>query len=1040
MHDRSWALAPTRGEIGASARWPLEGEKRVRVRLLPGWRAVPWLGAVGLSIASLVGAQGSAYRVRDINTSVITDGSSNPFITVVNGTTVFFTASDASHGAEVWRTDGSGTGTVMLRDFMPGMGRGTAYAFGTLGSQTFIAAGDDCTGVELWVTDGNPSGTSLLAEINTGAGNSYPGAAMEFNGRLYFSAYSDDFGGEIWASDGTPPGTARVTDLNPGPGDSGAVLAARLGGTLLLWGTDGTSGIELWRSDGTTAGTTMVRDINSGPASTIALSEATVAGVYYFSATDGVSGIELWRSDGTTLGTYMVADIAPGPASSLPLWLADINGTLFFSANDGTAGTELWTSDGTAIGTRLVADIAAGPASSSPASLTDLNGICCFVADDGLTGFELWRSDGTLTALVRDFVPGSGTSRPGDLAAIAGRLYLLTSLPEPRAWISDGTGAGTLPFDTIYPVPAGLVPTLPPVDRAGTIFFPADDGLRGDELWMSDGTATGTGLVKNINPPLTSAALGEFTDGGGYLAFAEATTTGGVLWQSAGTDATTTPLLSFQSVPRDLLRFGNSVLFSASSPPTGDELWTTDGTSVGTAPLVDLVPGSQGSMPAALTRVGSAVYFLARDASGRQGLWRTDGSAAATALVDSSAPGPAWAAPASVAAAGSLLFFATSVLPAELWRSDGTAAGTMPLRAFDHDPVTNRSIDRPHAVGSWALFAAQDAATGFELWASDGTTAGTFIVKDIQPGPGSSLVPRGGAALEAVVVGSSRLFFAANDGIRGEELWVSDGSDAGTMLVKDIDVSTVGYDTGPRSLFSAGSYLLFAACDGSSGYELWRSDGTDAGTVMVKDIATGSPGSDPHDFALLPDGRVIFAATDGISGTEPWVTDGSGPGTRLLADVAPGPADSMPTDFHIAGTAVYFMADPTEEGRELWAIVIASGEVPDGTAAGSQPLLVTKASGTGITLAWDGSCAPTDIDHSVHEGVLDGSFSAHGPILCSTAGARSVTITPRAGNAYYLIGALSTSTQGSLGRASDGVERSAGVPPCLPLVAAACPP
>ncbi|MFN5330932.1 MAG: ELWxxDGT repeat protein, partial [Planctomycetota bacterium] len=158
-------------------------------------------------------------------------------------------------------------------------------------------------------------------------------------------------------------------------------------------------------------------------------------------------------------------------------------------------------------------------------------------------------------------------------------------------------------------------------------------------------------------------------------------------------------------------------------------------------------------------------------------------------------------------------------------------------------------------------FSASDATNGRELWKSDGTNAGTVLVKDINIGSGDSY-PVLRSNLDGI------LYFTANAGIKGLELWKSDGSSAGTVLVKDIR-SGVGSSSPDINLVNVNGTLYFSANDGTNGIELWQSDGTSAGTVIVKDIRNGIASSTPSNFTNL-NGTLYFTANDGANGTELW--------------------------------------------------------------------------------------------------------------------------------------------------------------------------
>ena len=135
-----------------------------------------------------------------------------------------------------------------------------------------------------------------------------------------------------------------------------------------------------------------------------------------------------------------------------------------------------------------------------------------------------------------------------------------------------------------------------------------------------------------------------------------------------------------------------------------------------------------------------------------------------------------------------------------------------------------------------------------ELWVTDGTVAGTHAVASLDS-----------AAISDLTAIGSRVFFAVDDGVHGQELWTSDGTAAGTVMVKDINPGSDG--SFPSELTNVSGTLYFEADDGADGAELWKSDGTAAGTVMVKDINPGAERLLPLRFderqrhALLPSRR-----------------------------------------------------------------------------------------------------------------------------------------------------------------------------------------
>jgi ELWxxDGT repeat protein len=256
--------------------------------------------------------------------------------------------------------------------------------------------------------------------------------------------------------------------------------------------------------------------------------------------------------------------------------------------------------------------------------------------------------------------------------------------------------------------------------------------------------------------------------------------------------------------------------------------------------------------------------------------------------------------------AGEVFFTATRpTYGFELWRTDGTAAGTRLVADLCPGPCSSLAV-AVAATETHLFFRARHAVFGEELW-SLSTEGELALLGDLCPGP------CGGLGGEAGVLGN-RLFFAATDGASGMELWVSDGSRAGTRRVRDICPGPCA--AAPAGLTEFEGRLYFAAEDGTTGRELWRTDGTAAGTVLVADLCPDCDG-DPQGLTVA-EGALHFGADDGEVGREPWRTDGTAGGTRRLADLIPGPAGSNPQEIFSALGKTYVQGDCEEKGFCTW--------------------------------------------------------------------------------------------------------------------------
>ena len=369
------------------------------------------------------GTTAGTHLVKAINPS----GDDQVNYIVPFGGGVMFRAYDVAHQLELWISDGTESGTHMVKDINAIMdadaedGRTfTSYPQNlySLNGVVFFAANDGFTGVELWKSDGTESGTVLVKNIADGNGNGYPSDFMALGSRLFFSAQNDTYGNELWSTDGTEAGTQLVKDINPS-GDGYPFGLVKSGNTVFFMAETGDYGTELWKSDGTEGGTALVADLTPGSQSgNISVNTLTEfnGGVVFRRVDGGTNGSELWKSDGTSAGTVIVKDINPGASHAVPAGLSVMGSYVYFSANDGIVGTELWRSDGTAAGTELVKDIYEGGDSDSGANPLWVSGIVSngvhayFFAEapDGVGGTaqEIWRTDGTTAGTVQIGVAG----------------------------------------------------------------------------------------------------------------------------------------------------------------------------------------------------------------------------------------------------------------------------------------------------------------------------------------------------------------------------------------------------------------------------------------------------------------------------------------------------------------------------------------------------------------------------------------------------------------------------------------------------------
>lgn len=406
------------------------------------------------------------------------------------------------------------------------------------------------------------------------------------------------------------------------------------------------------------------------------------------------------------------------------------------------------------------------------------------------------------------------------------------------------------------------------------LYFVASHPAYGVEIWKTDGSKAGTQLAIDINAGSNSGNIAWLTSFQNQLFFSafDGGTNGNELFVSNGTTNGSSMLkdihLKGSSNVSEITVAGDYLFFSATngSDPfnatteRGYEPWVSDGTASGTKRYADIYAGYGSSYPKNFVGAGNAAFFIADIDSRGEELYRAIGN---------------------------------SILSRLEVRSN----------IFDSD-VRNMT-----AVGDRLFFTADDGSTGQELYVA-GQVGSFSLVKDIYPG-GQDSRPASMCAFNGLC------YFAASDGKgAGKELWRSDGTSQGTVLVANIDGTNAS--SNPSHLTNAGNWLFFMA-QSQNGYEPYAFWPKNDSVVALGDLSTGSDNSEFQE-AIAINNRLYISLSTMNSGFELWESDGTPTGTKLVKDIMPGRKSSSPENLYLHQGVLYFSANDSVHGRELWKL------------------------------------------------------------------------------------------------------------------------
>jgi ELWxxDGT repeat protein len=939
------------------------------------------------AICSVGHADTAPHPVRDINQVRVPESSNPQYLGSFNGR-VLFGARD-SGGAGLWSTDGTAGGTRLIsrvdvfaqRNF-PG-----SPSFMVQGGRGFFVGDDASTGVlELWVTDGTSAGTYRLTNSVISA-TSYSGF-LDFigvlNGRVIFYATDANSLMQVWSSDGTLAGTIQLSQLQA-PYNAQApsvVLGDRF--YFASRAADFPYDAPLWVSDGTPQGTQVVQNPNQQPFNSIqaltavgslpvfaansllwgidpatetvfpvtsasvppgypnqppvdAAGVASLGGVAFSAGTNmTISDVELWRSDGSPGGTYLLAYLESNVLVSgqsldqrVGSFLVTVNGHVLTPALSATGNFELMSTDGTMTGTIPLLSVPPPPYSFmwpfNPIGV--VNGLVYFTAADDSAGQEwaIWRSDGTVAGTRRTSLPDTPFGELPQLLGVGSRVFVApVSSDESRPLLvydpaTDSTSTVETALATPYYVSW--------VAGGGRLYFSVDDPTIGNEPWVSDGTARGTHLIRDVNPEISD----------------------------------------YPSVPDQFVNFNGQLAFVADDGVHGRELWTSDGTALGTHLLADVNPGPAGSNPTGLTAWGRDLYFFATDAGGVQRfmrlhagqahphvlaslrsptttqppfnfacysntmlplggwlyfsasdgisgfeLWRTQGTPDTTRRAADIFPGYQSSNPCAFTADGEWLFFSAAggFAPPELWRSDGTASGTHRVPLAPGNPSTD-----PADLTSWhgdLYFDLFDGSHGAQVWRWRGGDATADLFIDFAPGNLNAYAFISGTLPHSLLLSAAVPDASGQNYI--ESLWSTDGTSGNTVLLAP------SYNSYLLTLQNQNQALFFE--NAASGLELWLTDGTPAATHRLSSISSSAQTSMDWLVSFGP-GAAFTTHETGTQGIDAlWRTDGTPAGTVRVGWIATPTSQSLPgyasTQLLAVGSNLFFVSNTPGTGDELW--------------------------------------------------------------------------------------------------------------------------
>ncbi|UZR96257.1 T9SS type A sorting domain-containing protein [Chondrinema litorale] len=783
----------------------------------------------------------------------------------------YFVADDGEHGLQIWYTDGSESGTKMLT------------AISTLNTAKLttdddyiyflnaLDSGEDGE-IQLWRSDGSTEGTIMVKDEIPNYRGTYPYVLqVSLNGLIYFNTVTNNNTYDIWRSDGTEEGTYSISEFWDEYDFDECHLINHIvfkNELYFVYSKKDETGLSiiLNKTGGNAENSEFIEKLTFDDLSYIYFSDIIVIEDDLF--------LSLYDQDQNqlTLLKFNADDkkfefIFNNKNSQYfsPSYLSNYNNNLLFTKGDANGNTVFATYN---IEDSQLSDLKEIFNFQKSTTFTINDVVNIKQIDSSLFAVFVPEIDSLRKAWVLDLLNSNHFSNAEfcnveDVFSTSEKIVFTKKSKNigVELWETDINLVKVERLKSLMKLKLGLT-ISEPTPIKNKLYFRASTDTTGFELWVFDDSLKNLSLVKDIYSGSLGAypqALIDYNDS--LFFFASSENDYGQLFKTNGSEEGTNRVSNIENLYVDfsnrfLVEFQNQLFFSAIMNDTSYLMSSNSSEVEAISNLKYISPGLSQFRYSGHDGVSTDnfVYFYYGG-----DLWRSNGKQASTfKILEIFSIENLTALDSSVYFSGKYLADSENVL----WTSIGDFENTKRIKTINEEYLY--SPQNLVSFNGKLVFTAYTSEYGRELWITDGSPDSTYMIADINPGIGGVGDLNGYAEL------GGYLYFSATDGVNGVELWKTDGTLEGTMMVKDLNTGSEG--SYPSEFISDGQKVYFTAYSKENGVELWVTYGAEQNTIQLYDVILGTRGSIPENLMFI-NGELYFTADTESEGRQIWKLD-----------------------------------------------------------------------------------------------------------------------------------------------------------------------